>query len=241
MKNDKNLWKQCRVMGVCLLFCLLLDAAVSAYDVIDADYSAALLTLMSEGREPQEERIPEMTEQEVQEVAIEKESYTTDVLTVRELPGTQYAELAKLARYARVNVTGVCDNGWSRVCMDDGTVGFVCNEYFSDLVPEGAKDIGESLGLFTVTYYCACEVCCGWWSGGPTASGAYPTADWTVAADPDVLPLGTRIYINGHEYCVEDTGSGVSGNHIDIYVTDHDLAVDNGITEAEVFASKSGE
>ena len=219
---------------------LCLSTAVNAQEPagIDADYSAAMLSIMSEGEVPQEEPVEELAQQNVQEVAIQKESYTTDVLTVRALPGTEYEEVGKLAQYTKVQVTGVCDNGWSRVQMESGVVGFVSNEYLSDLVPAGAQNIGESMGVFTVTYYCACELCCGWWSGGPTASGAYPVADWTVAADPKVLPLGTHIYINGHEYCVEDTGSGVEGKHIDIYVNDHSVAVNNGVASAEVFASK---
>lgn len=219
---------------------LCLSTAVNAQEpaVIDADYSAAMLSIMSEGEVPQEEPVEELAQQNVQEVAIQKESYTTDVLTVRALPGTEYEEVGKLAQYTKVQVTGVCDNGWSRVQMESGVVGFVSNEYLLDLVPAGAQNIGESMGVFTVTYYCACELCCGWWSGGPTASGAYPVADWTVAADPKVLPLGTHIYINGHEYCVEDTGSGVEGKHIDIYVNDHSVAVNNGVASAEVFASK---
>ena len=89
---------QYRVIALTLFFCLLLGTAGYAYDVIDADYSAALITVMGEGRQPQEELIPEMTEQQVQEVAINKQSYTTDVLTVRELPGTEDTELAKLAQ-----------------------------------------------------------------------------------------------------------------------------------------------
>lgn len=223
-----------------MLACLCLSTAVNAQEpaVIDADYSAAMLSIMSEGEVPQETPVEELAQQNVQEVAIQKESYTTDVLTVRALPGTEYEEVGRLAQYTKVQVTGVCDNGWSRVQMESGVVGFVSNEYLSDIVPEGAQNIGESMGVFTVTYYCACELCCGWWSGGPTASGAYPVADWTVAADPEVLPLGTHIYINGHEYCVEDTGSGVEGKHIDIYVNDHSVAVSNGVASAEVFASK---
>ncbi len=233
---------QCKRIMILLLICLIPGMAAGASDAeyIDADYSAAMLTVMGEGQKPREELLTELGEQNVQEVAIEKQPYTTDVLAVRRLPGTQYEEIGKLAQYARVHVIGVCSNGWSHVQMEDGTDGFVSNEYLSDLVPPGAEDIGESLGLFTVTYYCSCEICCGWWAGGPTASGAYPTADWTIAADPDILPLGTRVYINGHEYCVEDTGSGVHGNHIDIYVADHNLAVDNGVGMTEVFASKKG-
>ena len=228
-------------MGAGILFaCLMLVSVgpVYAAEMIDADYSAALLSAMSEGGIPQEQPVEEISGQAIQEIAVEKESYTTDVLAVRRLPGTEYDEIAKLAQYAKIHVIGVCSNGWSRVQMEDGQIGYVCGEFLSDIVPLGAENIGESLGVFTVTYYCACEVCCGWWSGGPTASGAYPVADWTVAADPEVLPMGTRIYINGHEYCVEDTGSGVEGNHVDIYVTDHDLAVNNGVGYAEIFASK---
>ncbi len=227
-----------KIAGICVLACLFTATTANAQEIIDADYSAAMISIMSEGEVPQEEPVQEMEQQNVQELAIQKESYTTDVLTVRALPGTEYEEVGKLAQYTKVNVIGVCDNGWSRVQMGSGTVGFVSNEYLSDIVPSGAQNIGESLGVFTVTYYCACEHCCGGWSGGPTASGAYPVADWTVAADPEVLPLGTHIYINGHEYCVEDTGSGVSGNHIDIYVNDHSVAVNNGVASAEVFASK---
>lgn len=228
-------------MKICvmLLFgCLLFAVPVCALEEIDADYSAAVLSAMSEGNVPKEQIVEEISDQMVQEIAVQKESYTTDVLTVRQLPGTQYPEIAKLARYAKVQVVGVCDNGWSRIQMESGMTGYVSNEFLSGILPEGAQHIGESLGVFTVTYYCSCEICCGWWSGGPTASGAYPVADWTVAADPDVLPLGTHIYINGHEYCVEDTGSGVDGQHIDIYVTDHELAVNNGVGYTEVFASK---
>ncbi|MDO4343647.1 MAG: 3D domain-containing protein [Eubacteriales bacterium] len=223
--------------AICLTLCLGFAASVSAEEY-NPDYSAAMLSLMGEGITPQEQQVEAVEDIVVQEVAIDKESYTTDVLTVRELPGTEYAEVGKLSQYTKVHIIAVCDNGWSKVQMESGQTGYVSNDYISDVVPAGAENIGESLGVFTITYYCACEICCGWWSGGPTASGAYPVADWTVAADPDVLPLGTRIYINGHEYCVEDTGSGVEGAHIDIYVTDHDLAVNNGVASAEVFASK---
>lgn len=231
----KKLW---RGTAICLAICAFTCGSALAEDVIDADYSAALITAMGQGITPEENVLESVKGQTVQEVAVEKVSYTTDVLAVRVSPGTQYQELAKLAKFAQVQVIGVCDNGWSHVLMEDGTSGYVSGEYLSDIVPEGAERIGESLGVFTVTYYCACDICCGWWSGGPTASGAYPVPDWTVAADPDVLPLGTRIYISGHEYCVEDTGSGVKGNHIDIYVTDHELAVNNGVGYAEIFASK---
>lgn len=57
---------------------------------------------------------------------------------------------------------------------------------------------------------------------GITASG-----EWThrhiVAADPSVLPIGTRIKIKhagrySGEYVVADTGAKVEGRHLDLYV-----------------------
>lgn len=239
MKKGFNTMKKLiKSAAVCLTVCAMTGMPAAAQEGYDADYSAALITAMGQGITPEENILDGITGEEIQEVAVDKMCYTTEVLTVREQPGTEYEKVGMLSRFAQIEVNGVCDNGWSHVVMEDGTSGYVSNQYLSDVVPEGAEHIGESLGVYTVTYYCSCSICCGWWSGGPTASGAYPTADWTVAADPDVLPLGTRIYMNGHEYCVEDTGSGVEGNHIDVYVDDHELAVNNGIGYAEIFAKK---
>jgi rare lipoprotein A len=57
---------------------------------------------------------------------------------------------------------------------------------------------------------------------GPTAAGT-EAHEGMVAADPAVLPLGTRIRITGTtgydgNYLVTDTGSAVKGAHIDIYL-----------------------
>lgn len=57
---------------------------------------------------------------------------------------------------------------------------------------------------------------------GRTASGT-PAREGIVAADPDVLPLGSRIRVTGAGeydgvYIVTDTGRRISGREIDIYV-----------------------
>ena len=93
-----------------------------------------------------------------------------------------------------------------------------------------------SLGVFTVYAYCPCETCCGQWSGGPTASGVMPEEGRTVAADWDVLPAGTEIYIDGVGWrTVEDTGSGIKGNSLDLYMDNHQDALEWGVQEVEVF------
>jgi 3D (Asp-Asp-Asp) domain-containing protein len=59
---------------------------------------------------------------------------------------------------------------------------------------------------------------------GQTASGARTRAG-IVAADPNVLPIGTRIRVSGAgdydgEYTVKDTGREIKGREIDIYIAD---------------------
>lgn len=93
----------------------------------------------------------------------------------------------------------------------------------------------ESLGFFTVYAYCPCEKCCGQWAGGPTASGVMPEEGRTIAADWDVLPAGTEVFINNHKYIVEDTGSGIVGNKIDIFMDSHQDALNWGVRDLEVF------
>lgn len=95
-----------------------------------------------------------------------------------------------------------------------------------------------SLGVFTVYAYCPCETCCGQWSGGPTASGVMPEEGRTVAADWDVLPAGTEIYIDGVGWrTVEDTGGGINGHTLDLYMDSHQDALEWGVQEVEVFVT----
>jgi len=57
---------------------------------------------------------------------------------------------------------------------------------------------------------------------GKTAAGSHPT-EGVVAADPGVLPLGTRIRVHDAGrydgvYVVKDTGRTINGHEIDIFV-----------------------
>ena len=93
-----------------------------------------------------------------------------------------------------------------------------------------------SIGTFTAYAYCPCETCCGQWSGGPTASGVMPEEGRTVAADWDVLPAGTEIYIDGIGWrTVEDTGGAIRGNTIDIFFESHAEAAAFGVREVKLY------
>ena len=83
------------------------------------------------------------------------------------------------------------------------------------------------LGKFEITAYCHCAKCCGK-SDGITASGTKTTADRTIAVDPRIIPLGSKILIDGKIYVAEDVGGGIKGNHIDIYFPTHQAALNFG-------------
>ena len=90
--------------------------------------------------------------------------------------------------------------------------------------------------VFTAYAYCACEKCCGKWAAyGLTASGTVPQQGRTVAVDPDVIPLGTELWIDGEgPYIAEDTGSGIDGNTIDVFHQSHADALQWGKREVTV-------
>lgn len=67
-----------------------------------------------------------------------------------------------------------------------------------------------------------------------TATGTVPTPGRTIAVDPDVIPYGSEVIINGHTYIAEDTGGYIVGNHIDIVFNSHQEALEFGIQYAEV-------
>jgi 3D (Asp-Asp-Asp) domain-containing protein len=83
---------------------------------------------------------------------------------------------------------------------------------------------------FTATAYC---------TGTRTATGTVPTES-TVAADPSVLRLGSRISITGLDeryngvYVVADTGPKIRGRRVDLYMRNCRDAIRFGRRQAAV-------
>jgi 3D (Asp-Asp-Asp) domain-containing protein len=68
-----------------------------------------------------------------------------------------------------------------------------------------------------------------------TASGKLARAGRTVAVDPKIIPLGSKIYIEGlGERIAEDVGGGIKGHHIDVYLGTVPQAVHFGVKRGTV-------
>ena len=87
-------------------------------------------------------------------------------------------------------------------------------------------------GDWTISFYCPCESCCGVWATGCTASGVTATPWHTVATD--MFDFGTTLYVDGLGYfTVEDRG--VSGEWLDVFVSDHSEALALGLQYRSVY------
>ena len=89
------------------------------------------------------------------------------------------------------------------------------------------------MGEFCKTFYCPCYECSEGF-GRKTASQTYAKAGRTVAVDPSVINLGDKLLIDGEEYIAEDTGAGVVGDHVDIFVDTHDETIEGGVGRCDV-------
>lgn len=100
----------------------------------------------------------------------------------------------------------------------------------------------EPIGEFGITAYCSCETCCEEWAltrpvvNGHeivfTASGAIAEQGVTIAVDPEVIPYGTKVYIEGVGVRVaQDCGGAIKGNRIDVYYSSHEDAWNSGVTD----------
>lgn len=69
------------------------------------------------------------------------------------------------------------------------------------------------MGKFKITYYWIGEDSWGY----QTKMGVRSSRFYTVAVDPDVIPLGSKIIIGNEIYWAVDTGGAVKGKVIDIF------------------------
>lgn len=95
------------------------------------------------------------------------------------------------------------------------------------------KSAGKTMQMEATAYTAYCNGC-----SGVTRTGidlrANPNQK-VVAVDPNVIPLGTRVHVEGYgEAIAGDTGGAIKGNKIDLYVQTKDEAYTFGRQQVEV-------
>lgn len=99
-------------------------------------------------------------------------------------------------------------------------------------IPTTGTNIGEALKTLTMestAYY----------GHGITASGFKPVRNpdgiSTIAVDPNVIPLGSKVYVSGYGIAIAaDTGGAIKGNIIDVYLNSYEECVSWGRREVTV-------
>ncbi|WP_408009639.1 peptidoglycan-binding protein [Pseudalkalibacillus sp. A8] len=96
-----------------------------------------------------------------------------------------------------------------------------------------ADEEQQSLTMEATAYTANCDGC-----SGVTATGIDLNANpdqKVVAVDPDVIPLGTEVYVEGYGRAVAgDTGGAINGNKIDLYMQSEEDATNFGNQSVEV-------
>lgn len=86
----------------------------------------------------------------------------------------------------------------------------------------------EYIRKFTVKAY-------SYTGGGTTASGTR-AREGEIAVDPSVIPLGTRVYVEGYGFATaEDTGGNIKGNTIDVYKSSESACMRWGVRYVTVY------
>lgn len=106
------------------------------------------------------------------------------------------------------------------------------SELNTPTVPTTSTEVGTAIKTLTMestAYY----------GHGITASGLKPVRNpdgiSTIAVDPDVIPLGTKVYVSGYGIAIAaDTGGAIKGNIIDVFFNTHEECVSWGRKQVTV-------
>lgn len=92
---------------------------------------------------------------------------------------------------------------------------------------------GKTISVSSTAYTATCHGCSGVTSTGVDLN-ADPNAK-VIAVDPTVIPLGTKVYVEGYGYATAaDTGGAINGNKIDVHVPTKSEAQNWGVRDVNV-------
>lgn len=93
---------------------------------------------------------------------------------------------------------------------------------------------GKTFYVTATAYTALCDTGC----TGITATGINLLKNpglKVIAVDPSVIPLGSKVYVEGYGYAIAgDTGGAIKGNKIDLYMQSHSNAVAYGRQKVKI-------
>lgn len=161
--------------------------------------------------------------------------YTTTSLNIRTGASTDSEIYTTVSTNTKLEVADNFNmNGWKMIRYDNKGL-YVNGKYLSNKpveVNENKQSRNKTvssnklIGRFKITHYAGDTT---------TSTGARPTVGRTVAVDPNIIPYGSRVIINGHTYIAEDCGGAIKGNKIDIFVGSKSEAYKKGVYHTNVY------
>ena len=164
----------------------------------------------------------------------------TTHVNMRAGAGNSYRVVSVVAKGQTVTTNGKSGN-WTKVTAN-GKTGYVYNKYLTSggsTTTNASKKPSAStsstgsktyMGNYKLTFYAG---------DSTTASGRTPRVNHTIAADTSILPMYSKVYIEGWgTYTVEDRGGAIKGKRIDIFVANNKIANQYGVKYADVYLVK---
>ena len=149
--------------------------------------------------------------------------YTSTALNCRNAPQiTSDNIITTYPKGTELQIIGIDDTGkWWQV-YDGQIQGWCYSTYFvqsKDELNQPNGNVGQYLGTFRTTGYTPSPKENGGYSVTALGDNLWNSVGWAIATDPRVIPLNTKVYIEGIGYRVaRDTGGAIKGNKIDILV-----------------------
>jgi 3D (Asp-Asp-Asp) domain-containing protein len=226
-------------VAISVVFC----TPVQAYELVyDSDEFVPIRQLLAESEAPQPEQ-PAEPKQDGQEVQIA--SALPQTLTYQVNSGDTLYKISRdfgVSIQTLMSANDIEDPKFLRI----GQQLKIPAEAVEVNLPGGSDKVVKRVLVSNLTAYTAGKESTGKTPSHPaygiTYSGSRAEEGRTIAVDPNVIPLGSVVFIDGIGIRkAEDTGSAIRGSRIDVFVDDVKEAVQFGVKKnVKVFVLSDG-